>query len=62
MLLGDSAGAMEARPDVLLIVWDGLVFLDVPLVQKEVISLPLQKQFGTHKLKKYSEVARGSCN
>lgn len=42
MLLGDCAGAMEARPDVLLIVWDGLVFLDVPLVQNEETSLPLQ--------------------
>lgn len=42
VLLGDCAGAMEARPDVLLIVWDGLVFLDVPLVQNEETSLPLQ--------------------
>lgn len=35
VLLGDRAGAMEAWPDVLLVVWDGLVFLDVPLVQNE---------------------------
>lgn len=42
VLLGDRAGAMEARPDVLLVVRDGLVFLDVPLVQNEATSLPLQ--------------------
>lgn len=38
MLLGNRAGTMEARPDVLLIVWDVLVFLDVPLVPNEQTS------------------------
>lgn len=32
VLLCDRAGAMKARPDVLLVVWNGLVFLDVALV------------------------------
>lgn len=32
VLLGDRAGAVEARPDVLLVVRNGLVFLRVPLV------------------------------
>lgn len=31
MLLGNCAGAMEARSDVLLVVRNGLVFLDVSL-------------------------------
>lgn len=35
VLLGDRSGAMEAWPDVLLIVWDGLVLLDVSLVPNE---------------------------
>lgn len=32
VLLRDRAGAMEARPDVLLVVWNGFVLLDVALV------------------------------
>lgn len=32
VLLCDRAGAMEARPDVLLVVWNGLIFLYVALV------------------------------
>lgn len=32
MLLGDCARAMEAWSDVLFVVWNGLVFLNVPLM------------------------------
>lgn len=32
MLLGNRAGAVEAWPDVLLVVGNGLIFLDVPLM------------------------------
>lgn len=32
MLLGDCAGAMETRPDVLFVVWNGFIFLDVSLM------------------------------
>lgn len=31
VLLGNRAGAVEARSDVLFVVWNGLVFLDVAL-------------------------------
>lgn len=33
MLLGDRTGAMETRPDVLLVVRNGLIFLNVPLIK-----------------------------
>lgn len=60
VLLGDCAGAMEARPDVLLIVWDGLVFLDVPLVQNEETSLPLRFSKAIWRTHKFKKQFRGS--
>lgn len=34
VLLGDCAGTMEARPNVLFFVWYGLIFLNIPLTRK----------------------------